>query len=93
LSVKDFRDLLGLPSDKLNPFKNLKNWAIDPAVEEVNGLSDFWVGVDAIREGGLLRGKLVGFRLSWRRKGQGRMAVRAGRAGALESWPQSSNEG
>ena len=68
LSVEDFRDLLGLPSDKLRPFKNLKNWAIGPAVEEVNGLSDFCVEVEAIREGGLTRGKLAGFRLSWRRK-------------------------
>jgi Initiator Rep protein, WH2/Initiator Replication protein, WH1 len=71
LSVKDFRDLLGLPADKLMPFKNLKNWAIDPAVAEVNALSDFWVEVEAIREGSQRRGQLKGFRLLWRRKEKG----------------------
>src|SRR5512133_3383329 len=64
----DWRDLPGLPSDKLSPSKNLQNWAIGPAAEEVNGLSDFCLEVEAIREGGLPRGKLAGFRLSWRRK-------------------------
>lgn len=68
MNVSAFRALLGVPEDKLIPFKNLKKWAIDLAVEEVNALSDFWVEVDALREGGLQRGKLVGFRLSWRRK-------------------------
>lgn len=68
LSETDFRALLGLLEDKLKPFKNLKKWAIDPAVEEINALSDFWVEVDPIREGGFQRGKLKGFRLLWRRK-------------------------
>src|SRR5512132_2864083 len=68
MSVAGFRALLGIPEGKLEAFKNMKTRAIDPAVEEVNALSDFWVEVEAIREGGLQRGKLVGFRLSWRRK-------------------------
>ena len=68
LSEADFRALLGLPEDRLKPFKNLKKWAIDPAIEEINALSDFWVEVDPIREGGFQRGRLKGFRLLWRRK-------------------------
>ena len=67
LGVADFRLLLGIPEGKLELFKNLKKWAIDLAVEEVNALSDFWVEIDPVREGGA-RGKLKGFHLSWRRK-------------------------
>lgn len=68
ISVADFRTLLGIPAGKLTAFKNLKTRALDPAVEEVNALSDFWVEVEPIRQGGLQRGKLKGFRLSWNRK-------------------------
>ena len=41
---------------------------VDPAVGEVNALSDFWVKIEPMREGGLVRGPLKGFRLVWRRK-------------------------
>ena len=51
LGVADFRQLLGIPAGKLELFKNLKKWAIDLAVEEVNALSDFWVETDPLREG------------------------------------------
>jgi hypothetical protein len=70
MSVDDFRALLGIPNDKLQRFKDLKKRAIDPALEEVNALSDFWVEADAIREGGQVRGRIRGFRLGWRRKEQ-----------------------
>lgn len=67
-SVEEFRQLLGVPNGKLSVFKNLNKWAISPAFEEVNALSDFNVDIEPIREGGRIRGKLKGFRLSWERK-------------------------
>lgn len=67
-SVEDFRALLGVEPSKLELYKNLKKWALDPAVAEVNALSDFNVEIEPIREGGLQRGKLTGFRLWWERK-------------------------
>lgn len=67
-SVEDFRQLLGVEPDKLEKFKSLRQWALDPAVTEVNGLSDFNVELTPMREGGQQRGKLTGFRLVWGRK-------------------------
>lgn len=63
-SVERFRELLGVPKDKLESFKNLNTWAIKPAVTEVNGLSDFGCKVEPILEGR----KVVRVRLSWWRK-------------------------
>jgi plasmid replication initiation protein len=68
--VDDFRALLGIEPGKLPLFKNLKTWALDPAVSEVNALSDFTVEIDPIRQGGQLRGKLTGFRIRWEKKSQ-----------------------
>jgi hypothetical protein len=68
LSVEKFREILGLSSSALIAANNLKQRAIDPAMREVNGLSDFWVEVEAIRQGGALRGTVTGYRLRWRRK-------------------------
>lgn len=68
--LEDFRDLLGIENGRLDLFKNMKKWAIDPAVEEINALSDFNVNVEAIREGGKQRGRLVGFRVTWEPKEQ-----------------------
>lgn len=67
-SVEDFRALLGIEPGKLEQPFNLKKWALDPALTEVNGLSDFTVEIDPIRDGGQQRGKLTGFRLYWERK-------------------------
>lgn len=69
-SVEDFRALLGIEAGKLPLFKSLKQRVLDPAVTEVNGLSDFNVEIEPIREGGQLRGKLTGFRLRWEKKSQ-----------------------
>jgi Initiator Rep protein, WH2/Initiator Replication protein, WH1 len=68
MSIEDFRGVLGLAPSSLTAFKDFKKRAIDPAVREVNWLSDFWVDVEPIRQGGPLRGTVIGFRLSWRRK-------------------------
>lgn len=67
-SVEDFRQLLGVEDGKLDRFPDLNRFALKPAVEEVNGLSDFTVEVEPIRNGGQLRGKLTGFRVRWEKK-------------------------
>lgn len=69
-SVDDFRALLGVEPGKYELFKNLKLRVLDPAVAEVNALSDFNVEVDPLRDGGMVRGKLTGFRLWWEKKSQ-----------------------
>ncbi len=66
--VDDFRALLGVEPGKLPLFKSLKQRVLDLAVAEVNGLTDFNVEIQTIREGGLSRGKLTGFRLWWEKK-------------------------
>jgi hypothetical protein len=68
LSVEKFREVLGLSSASLRAANNLKQRAIGPAVREVNGLSDFWVEVEPIRQGGCMRGTVIAYRLRWRRK-------------------------
>ena len=67
-SVDDFRALLGVEPSKYDVFKNLKMRVLDPALAEVNGLSDFTVELELLREGGQLRGKLTGFQLRWEKK-------------------------
>ena len=67
-SVDELRALLGVEPGKLELFKNLKKWAIDPAVTEVCGLSDFNVEIHVSREGGMQRGKVTGYRLWWEKK-------------------------
>lgn len=69
-SVEDFRALLGIEPGKLELFKNLKLRALDPALTEVNGLSDFTVEIEPMRDGGMQRGKLTGFRLRWQKKSE-----------------------
>jgi hypothetical protein len=69
-SVEAFRDLLGVEKGKLPLYKSLKQRVLDPAIEEINALSDFNVEIEAVREGGMLRGKLTGFRLRWEKKSQ-----------------------
>lgn len=68
LSVEGLRQLLGVDPGKLKEFKNLKLRALDPAVLEVNALSDFNVEIVPLRDGGLQRGKLKGFSLHWSKK-------------------------
>lgn len=67
-SVADFRALLGVPDGKLERAPNLLQRVIQPAMLEVNGLADFGVKIEPIRQGGSIRGLVTGFRLSWWRK-------------------------
>ena len=68
LSVDDLRALLGVPEGKLERIPNLLQRVVQPAVLEVNGLADFGVKIDPIRQGGQQRGLVVAFRVSWWRK-------------------------
>lgn len=67
-TVDDFRALLGVEPGKLTMYKSLKQRVLDPAMLEVNGLSDFNVDIKPLRDGGMLRGPLTGFELTWERK-------------------------
>ena len=67
-TVTEFRDLLGVPDGMYPKFPQLKQKVIDPAVLEINGLSDFMAEIEPVREGGFVRGKLKGFKLYWREK-------------------------
>ncbi|WP_415389917.1 replication initiation protein [Roseomonas sp. BN140053] len=67
-TVEDFRALLGVEKGQYPGFPQLKQKVLTPAVAEVNALSDFNVEIHPLREGGLMRGKLTGFRLWWERK-------------------------
>ncbi len=67
-SVDDLRALLGVPEGKLERIPNLLQKVIRPAEIEVNGLADFGVKIEPIRDGGPQRGLVTGFRMSWWRK-------------------------
>lgn len=65
-TIERFRQLLGVESGKLESFKNLNKWAIQPAALEVNALSDFGCKVKPVLAGR----KVVKIRLSWWRKNE-----------------------
>lgn len=66
--IEDIRALLGVPNGKLERTPDLLRYCIQPAELEVNGLADFGVKIEERRSGGRVRGKLIGFRLSWWKK-------------------------
>jgi len=68
IDLKDFRELLGVPADKLTRAPDFLRRVVNPAAEEINGLSDFNVEIYPIRNGGPTRGKLVAFELHWSKK-------------------------
>ena len=63
----DFRELFGVDRDLLTRFPDFKRRVLDPALAEVNHLSDGNVEVEVIREGGA-RSTVMGYRLRWSRK-------------------------
>jgi hypothetical protein len=63
-SLERFRQLLGVEPGKLTQFKHLNLRAIQPAVIEVNGLSDFGCSVEPVTAGR----KVIGIRLTWWKK-------------------------
>lgn len=63
-TVERFRQLLGVDQGKLKAFKNFNQKAIQPAVAEVNFLSDFGCSVEPVTAGR----KVVKIRLTWWKK-------------------------
>lgn len=59
--LEAFRELLGVEHDKLTTFGNLNQFAIKPALVEVNALSDFTVNVVPEKAGRRVTGVLVGW--------------------------------
>lgn len=64
ITLDQFRAYLGVPEGKLNRFADFNKYALKPAVEEVNQLTDFWVTVAAVKRGRAIE-KLI---LRWDRK-------------------------
>ena len=50
ISLEKFRELMGLEKDEYLAFKALNQWVIKPAIEEINGLTNFFVEVEQKRE-------------------------------------------
>lgn len=68
--LKDFRALMGVPEDKLKRMPDLLRFCIRVAQDEVNGMADFKVNIEPIRKGGMQRGLVTGFKVSWWRKNE-----------------------
>lgn len=64
ISVEEFRALLGVPDGKLDRFSDLNKYALKPALDEVNHLTDFVVRIATVKKGRAVE-KLL---LSWDRK-------------------------
>lgn len=59
--LPDFRELLGVEKGKLTTFGNLNQYAIKPALLEVNALSDFTVTLTPEKMGRRVTGVLLGW--------------------------------
>ncbi|MCC5986016.1 MAG: replication initiation protein [Rhodobacteraceae bacterium] len=62
--LEAFRELLGVPADKLSTFSNLKLRAITPAVDEINAISSFGCKIEPQKSGR----KVTHIRVYWWRK-------------------------
>jgi len=60
-SINDFRGLLGVSEGKLNTFGNLNQYAIKPAVIEINALASFTTIITPIKKSR----KVVAVKVSW----------------------------
>lgn len=66
LSIAELREMLGVEDGKLSAYKNLNFRAIQPALTEVNALTDFEVSIVPKK-----RGKtVIGFAMGWNMKGE-----------------------
>lgn len=63
-TLAEFRDLLRVPSGKLERFPDLNRYAIKPAALEVNGLADFQVHLSPRKRGR----RVTGIVMAWGRK-------------------------
>lgn len=62
--LEAFRELLGVPQDKLKTFSNLKLRAITPAADEINAIASFGCQVEPLKSGR----KVTHIRVYWWRK-------------------------
>ena len=63
-TLEEFRHLLGVPIGKLSTYGNLNQYAIKPALDEVNAMASFGVTVIPKKQGR----KVVGFTVGWWKK-------------------------
>lgn len=61
MSLEEFRDLLGVPVGKLTTFGNLNQYAIKPAVTEINALATFGVIVHPVKSSR----RVIGMQIGW----------------------------
>lgn len=71
--LQEFRELLGVPANKLLRSPDLLRYCIKPAELEVSKLAEFGVTIEPIRRGGTMRGAVTGFRVCWWRKDIGEL--------------------
>lgn len=64
IDIDTLRQWLGIEIGKLKTWSNIKKFALQPALDEVNGLSPFSVEAEPIKRGR----KVVEIRLSWAKK-------------------------
>lgn len=60
-ALEDLREILGVPAGKLARWQDLKTWALDPAMAEINQLAGFHAGFVPLKRGR----RVVGVTLSW----------------------------
>ena len=65
LTMQELRELLGVEDGKLTTYKNLNIRAIQPALIEVNTMSDFQVSIEPKKTGR----SVAGFLMGWNMKG------------------------
>lgn len=63
LDLDAFRELLGVEAGKLTTFGNLNQYAVKPAILEVNALSDFTVSILPKKTGRRVTGVMVGWEI------------------------------
>lgn len=66
IPIADFRELLGVPEGKLTTFGNLNQYAIKPAMTEINAMAAFGVNMIPIKTGR----KVTGVKLGWYMKNE-----------------------
>lgn len=90
MSVEDLRELLGVEEGKLGAYKNLNKFAIQPALAEVNAISDFAVSIMPKKKGN----KVVSFLMGWNLKDDaGKQAAYAERQRHSAGRGARTNEG
>ncbi len=72
ITIDRFRHMLGVEPGKLKEFKHLNLRAIQPAIIEVNGLSDLGCAIEPVLSGR----KVVKVKLSWWRKNTDELRAR-----------------